>query len=182
MDFDNVRLYASAMWDEKSINPKIETGYAFTKFMKKKLVKKFNSGNFNQGNGILKIYYNPKTLIVQHLPMKEKVIKIDKNRMRNGYIVDTLPSVDIREVVKIGGKVFEISESVIHRENFEVSPFRTVSDELVASRQNYKSEKNDVKQFLVKLLRNSLYGEQIRRNIEEKFGCNLEYWMLTECD
>ena len=53
-------------------------------------------------------YYNPKNLIVQHLPLKEKEKKIEIIRVRNGYNIDTLTSVDIQENVKIGGKVIEI--------------------------------------------------------------------------
>ena len=108
-DFDAVSLYPSAMWDEKSIYPRIETGYAYTRDMNNELVNKFNTGKFNQGSAILKIkYYNPKNLIVQHLPIKEKVNKMEINRMRNGYIIDTLTSVDIQEIVKIGDKVIQI--------------------------------------------------------------------------
>ena len=33
-DYDCVSLYRSAMWDSKSIYPRIETVYAFTKDMK----------------------------------------------------------------------------------------------------------------------------------------------------
>ena len=69
-------------------------------------------------------YYNPKNLIVQHLPAREREKKIEINRMRNGYIIDYLTSVDILEIVKIGGKVIEIYEGVIYRENFKVSPFK----------------------------------------------------------
>ena len=58
----------------------------------------------------------------------KKKKKIEINRMQNGYIIDTLTSVDIQEIVKIGGKVIEISEGVIYRENFKVSPFRNVID------------------------------------------------------
>ena len=72
-DFDAVSLYPSAMWDENSIYPRIETGYSFTKDMNDELVEKFNTGNFNQGSAISEIkYYNPKNLIVQHLPVKGK--------------------------------------------------------------------------------------------------------------
>ena len=182
-DFDAVSLYPSAMWDEKSIYPRIETGYAYTRDMNNELVEKFNTGNFTQGSAILKIkYYNPKNLIVQHIPIKEKENKIEINRMRNGYIIDTLTSVDIQEIVKIGGKVIEIYEGVIYRENFKVSPFRKVIDKLFALRQKYKDENNDVMELLVKLLMNSLYGEQIRKDIEEKFACKSEYWMQTEYD
>ena len=55
--------------------------------------------------------------------------------MRNGYIIDTLPSVDIQEIVKIGGKVIEIYEGVIYRENFRVSPLKKVIDKLFELRQ-----------------------------------------------
>ena len=182
-DFDAVSLYPSAMWDEKSIYPRKETGYAFTKDMNDELVNKFNTCNFNQGSAILKIkYYNPRDLIVQHLPIKELVNKMEINRMRNGYIVDTLTSVDIQEIVKIGSKVIQIFEGVIYRENFKVSPFRKVIDKLFALRQKYKDENNDVMQLLVKLLMNSLYGENIRKDIEEKFVCKSEMWMQTEYD
>ena len=72
-DFDAVGLYPSAMWDENSIYPRIETGYAFTIDMNNLLFHEFNNGNFNQGSAILKInYYNFENLIVQHLPIKEK--------------------------------------------------------------------------------------------------------------
>ena len=117
------------MWDKKSIQPKIETGDAFTRDMNNELVEKFNNQTFTQGSAILKIkYYNPKYLIVQHIPIKEKEKKIEINRMRNGYIIDALTSVDIQEIVKIGGKVIENYEGVIYKQNFKVSPFRKVID------------------------------------------------------
>ena len=102
--------------------------------------------------------------------------------MRNGYIIDTLTSVDIQEIVKIGGEVVEIYEGVIYRENFKVNPFRKVVDRLFNSRQKYKDENNDVMQLLVKLIMNSFYGEQIRKDIEEKFACKSEMWMETDYD
>ena len=43
------------MWDEKSIYPRIETGYAFTRDMNDELDEKFNNQTFNQGSAILKI-------------------------------------------------------------------------------------------------------------------------------
>ena len=102
-------------------------------------VEAFNNQTFNEDgdeSAILTIkYYNPPDLIFQHLPIKEKVKKIEVNRMRNGYIIDTLTSVDIQEIVKIDGKVIEIYEGVIYRENFKVSPFRKVIEKLFALRQ-----------------------------------------------
>ena len=65
------------MWDEKSIYPRIETGYAFKSHMNNELVNKFNNQTFNKGSAFLKIkYYNPKNLIVQHIPIKEKKIEL----------------------------------------------------------------------------------------------------------
>ena len=37
-------------------------------------------------------------------------------------------------------------------------------------------------QLLVKLLLNSLYGENIRKDVEEKFACKSEAWMMSEYD
>ena len=186
MVFDATSLYPSAMWDKNSVYPKIETGFAFKPHMNDVYVKAFNDQTFNEDgdeSAILTIkYYNPPGLIFQHLPVKEKVKKIEVNRMRNGYIIDTLTSVDIQEIVKIGGEVIEIYEGVIYKENFKISPFRKVIEKLFALRQKYKDEKNDLMQGLVKLIMNSLYGVQIRKDINETYYCKSEYWMKTEFD
>ena len=62
-------------------------------------VEAFNIQTFNQigdESAIIKLkQYNPPGLIFQLLPVKEKVKKIKFNRMKNGYIIDTLTSVDI---------------------------------------------------------------------------------------
>ena len=85
-------------------------------------------------------------------------------------------------MLKSEGKVIEIYEGVIYRENFKVSAFRKVIDKLFALRQKYKDEGIDVMKILVKLLMNCLYGENIRKDIEEKFACKSEAWMMTEYD
>ena len=181
-DFDADSLYPSAMSDPESIYPRIETGYAFTPDMNEDVVNKFNNQTFTQGSAILENkYYNPKNLIVKHLPVKERVNKMEINRMRNGYIIDTLISVDILEIVKIGG-VLQVYEGVIYRENFKVSPFKKVIDKLFELRQKYEDEIIDVMQLLVKLIVNCLYGEQIRKDIEESYQCKSEMWMMTEYD
>ena len=82
--------------------------------------------------------------------------------MQNSYIIDTVIIVDIREIIKIGAKVIEIYEGVIYRKIFKKSPFREVIDKFFALRQKYKDENNGIMQLLVKLLMNSLYGEQNR--------------------
>ena len=171
------------MWDKNSIYPKIETGYAFEKHMNDELVENFNNQIFTQGSAILKIkFYNPKNLIVQHPIVKEKEKKIEINRMRNGYITQVLTSVDIQEIVKIGGRVPEIYEYVICREFFKINPFEKVIDTLFALRQKYKDEGNDDMQFLVKLIMNALYGEFLRKDITESYQCKSEMWMQKEFD
>ena len=130
MDFDATSLYSSALWDDKSVYHKIETAFLFKRHMKKSYVDAFKIQTFNQdGNesAILRIKtYNPPNLIFQHIPVKEKVKNIEVNHMRNGYNFDTLTSIDIQEIVEIGGKVIETYEGDIYRENFKISPIRKV--------------------------------------------------------
>ena len=49
-------------------------------------------------------------------------------------------------------------------------------------RQKIKNENNDVLQFLVKVIMNSIYGEQLRSDIEQSYQCKLVNWMMTEYD
>ena len=182
-DFDADSLYPSAMRDPKSVYPKIETGYAYTNDMKNDLVEKFNNGEFKQGSAILKMnYYNPKNLIVQQFPIKEKVNKVEINCMQNGYNTQIMTSVDIQEIVKRGGKMIQIYEGVIYRENYNVSPFKKVIDKLFELRQKYKEENNEVMQLLGKLIMNSFYGEFLRKDSLESYQCKSEMWMQTEND
>ena len=60
--------------------------------------------------------------------------------MRNAYITQTLTTVDIQEIVKIGGKVIEIYEGVIYRENFRINFFEKINDKLFDLRQKYKKK------------------------------------------
>ena len=126
------------MWDENSVYPKTEIGFTFKPHMGDVYVEAFNSQIFNEdGNesDILTInIYNPPDLIFQHLPVKEKIKKIEVKRMRNGYIIGTLTSFDNCEIVKIGGKVIEIYQGVIFCANFKISPFRRVMEKLFALR------------------------------------------------
>ena len=149
-------------------------------------VEAFNIQTFNEDgdeSAILTIkYYNPPDLIFQHLPLEEKVKKIEVNRKRNGYVIDTLTSVDIQEIGKIGLKVIQIYEGVIYRKSFKVSLFRKVIEKLFALRQKYKDEKNDLMQGLIKIFMNSLNGVQILRDINESPSCKSETWMKTEFD
>ena len=186
MAFDATSLYPCAKWDENSASPKIETGFVFKPDMNNVYVEAFNNQTFNQDgdeSAILRIkYYNPSDLIFQHLPVKEKNKNIEVNRMRNGYIFDPLTSVDICEIVKTGERLIEIYEGVIYRENFKISPFRKVIEKLFALRHKYKDEHNDIMQGLVILFMNSMYGVQIRKDIDQCYKCISQHWMDTEYD
>ena len=53
---------------------------------------------------------------------------------------------------------------------------------MFAIRQKYKDEHNDLMQKLVKLIMNSLYGVQIRKDIDQSYKCKSQQWMETEYD
>ena len=80
IDYDASGLYPSAIWDEKSVYSKIETGFAFKPDMIDVYVEAFIIQTFNQDgdeSAILKIkYYKPLNLVFQHLPVKEKFKKM----------------------------------------------------------------------------------------------------------
>ena len=46
MDFDATSLYPSAMWDENSVYPKVETGFAFKPNMNNAYAEAFNNQAF----------------------------------------------------------------------------------------------------------------------------------------
>ena len=106
MDYDATPLYPSAMWDGNSVYFEIETGFALKPHMNDVYVEAFDNQTYNQDgdeSAVLTIkYYNPPNLKFQHLPVEGKGKKIEGNRMRNGYIIDTLTSVDICEIAKVG--------------------------------------------------------------------------------
>ena len=70
--------------------------------------------------------------------------------------------------------MIEIYEGVIFRQNFKISPFRKVIQKLFALRQKHKDEKKAFLQGRLKLFLNSLYGVQIRRDINESYYCKSE--------
>ena len=89
--------------------------------------------------------------------------------MRNAYILDTLPSVEIQEIVKLGGEIVKKCEGVIHKENVETSPFRKFIESWFKLRLKYKNEGNHIKQKFVKLLMNSWFLENNCTGITEEF-------------
>ena len=67
------------MYDNKSVYPKIESGFASKPHWKDVYVEAFDNQSFNQeGNesAILKMKsYHPPNLIFQHLPVKKKKLR-----------------------------------------------------------------------------------------------------------
>ena len=116
MDFVATSLYHSATWVRNSLYPKIETGFTFKPLLNDVYIEAFINQSFNQdGNEsqLLRInFYNPPNLIFQYILIRRKFKKIEVNRMRDGFIIDTLTSVDIQAIVKIGGKVIEFYKGV----------------------------------------------------------------------
>ena len=73
-------------------------------------------------------------------------------------------------------------EGVIYRENFKVSHLKKVIENLFELRQQFKDENIDAMQLLVKLIMNSLYEEQLRKDITDSYGCKSENSMMLEHD
>ena len=95
--------------------------------------------------------------------------------MRIGYTINTLTSVDVQEIVEIGRKIMERYEGVVYRKSFKISPLRKVIEKLLTVGQNYKDEKIDLMQRLVKVIMNSLYGVQKGKNINETYFCQSDH-------
>ena len=55
MVYDATSFYLSARYDDTSVYPKIETGYAFTLDMNDENVEKLNNQTFTQGSALLKL-------------------------------------------------------------------------------------------------------------------------------
>ena len=74
-------------------------------------------------------YHNPENLILQHMAVKEDVYDETKhececiNRFKNGDITQHLTSLDIEEVVRIGGVIKELYEGFIC-DNLDYNPFK----------------------------------------------------------
>ena len=63
--------------------------------------------------------------------------------MRNGFIIDTLTSVDIQEIVKIGGKVIRVTKVLIIEETLRHHHLEKVYKSYLLSEKYMKTKKND---------------------------------------
>ena len=72
-----------------------------------------------------KKYCYPENIVVQHIPVKEKVKKKQEgNPLKNEIITDTLTSVNTLKIVKVFGTVDEIYEVVLNKEKIKYPLFR----------------------------------------------------------
>ena len=81
---------------------------------------------------------------VREIKMNDDII-----RFRNGIIHDTLSSVDIKSIVKAGGRIIKIYEEIVYEKNLEIDPYKEFVTRLFAFGK--KEEKNKVGDTLVKL-------------------------------
>ena len=68
----------------------------------------------------------------------ENVEQKEVKRLRNGIVLDTLASVDIQEIARIGRSVIEIFEGVLYQEKFKAPPFGSFVKKLFLLRKQYK--------------------------------------------
>ena len=191
VSYDFNSLYPSAQIDINSTWPKIETAYPFKIYMSDAVCSLFNSGRWNELNrsAFLTVkYHNPENLIFQHLPVREMIENPYKNnrleesnRMRNGKITVTLTSVDIVEIAKCGGVIMEVYEGFFCH-NLDFNPSTEFVTDMFEKRDLFKSQGKDLLQNLAKKIGLSVYGGNIRKNINEEYKCVTENWMTENFD
>ena len=101
--------------------------------------------------------------------------------MRNGIIIDTLTSVDIVEIVKCGGVILDIYEGFFSH-NLEFNPYTEFVTDMFQKRDMFKSQGKDLLQNLAKKIGLSVYGGNIRKDINEEYKCVTENWMRENFD
>ena len=78
----------------------------------------------------------------------------------------------MKKTLGTGSKLIRMNEGVIIRKKLKVSPFREAIETLTTFGTKYKKENSEVMQLLVKLLTNSLHGEQTRKDFEKNVLVN----------
>ena len=101
--------------------------------------------------------------------------------MRNGIKIDTLTSVDIVEIVKYGGVILEVYEGFFCY-NLEFNPYTEFVTDMFQKRDLFKSQGKDLLQNLAKKIGLSVYGGNIRKDINEEYKCVTENWMRENFD
>ena len=178
--------------DIESQYPGTETRYLFTPDKEEEIIQQTNKTTFPQftykASAISRVnYFVPKNSIIQHLPIEEVVISDGKryedvNRLPKKDVTQVLTNVDLDETAKLGGKIRNIFEEVIYRENFKNSPSRKVIDFLFYLKLEYEEEVNGLMVELIKLTMICLCGQSIRKAIDEEHFIRSENWLLKNND
>ena len=175
----------------KSTWPEIETSISINPIQDGNyLCDLFNNNEWKNLNksGFFKVkYYNPEYLILQHIAVNEEVFNESKNkfehvnRFRNGHITQHLTSVDIEQIVRIGGVILEFIEGFIC-DNLDYNPFTEYVHDLIEKRNQYKKQGKNILQLMCKDTVNGGYGSCIRQDITENYKSVSENWMITGYD
>ena len=81
----------------------------------------------------------------------------------------------------MGGKKSNIYEGIIYKANFKNSPFKKVVEHLIDPNLKYE-EGNDLMVDLIKLYMSLLYGQSIRKDIDEEYIIRSENWLVKNND
>ena len=101
--------------------------------------------------------------------------------MRNGISIDTLTSVDIIEIVKCRGVILEVYEGFFCH-NLEYNPYTEFVTDMFEKRDMFKSQGKELLQNLAKKIGLSVYGGNVRKDINEEYKCVTENWMKEKFD
>ena len=97
-------------------------------------------------------------------------------------LILTLWDLLIKKIIWNRRKLIEIYESDIFEKKFIVNPLKRVFEKLFALTRYYEDQGDEVMELFVDMVMNSLYAEQIRKDIEEECACISELRKLTEYD
>ena len=87
--------------------------------------------------------------------------------------------VELHEFVKMGRNIYNSFEGVIQNKNLKVSPFKKVIEHLFDPKLKFE-ERNDVMVDLIKLYMSLLYGQSIRKDIDEEYIIRSEKWLVKK--
>ena len=141
-------LYPSAMAQLQSTWPAIEIAQAIKPEDSEDLCGLFYTGEWKsmKKTGFFKVkYHNPENLFLQHMGVIEEVFDETKNkhepvnRFRKGDITQHLTSIDVEEIVRIGGIIKKFYEGFIY-DNLNFNPFREYILDMTAKRNEYKKQ------------------------------------------
>ncbi|ESP03478.1 hypothetical protein LOTGIDRAFT_171415 [Lottia gigantea] len=165
MAFDANGLYASAMSDLDSENPKAKSGRPFLPEEERKILKLFNEQKFRPRTAILTVWFKiPKTMFFQPIPATDNITFTNKEGKGKLAVKSGLEMVSVKEIVKAGGEIIRILDGILYEENFKTPPYRDYILILRYLRNKYKQEGNIVGSNCMKLLGNSLYGKSIQKD------------------